>query len=159
MTMTWRKSPEQLVETFLAALPDDPRIERRKMFGYPCAFVNGNMFTGLHQENLIVRLGEEDRRTLVEKEGAHIFAPFPGRLMKEYVSLPEELITTPRTLQAWLRLSLEHTASLPPKGAKKAASSGTAKKTTAPKKTAPKKAGPTPAKKKAAPRKAPATRR
>ncbi len=146
MNGTWRKSPEQLVETFLAALPEDPRVERRKMFGYPCAFVNGNMFTGLHQENLIIRLGEEDRRTLVEKEGAHIFSPFPGRLMKEYVSLPEALITTPPTLKAWLRRSLEHTASLPPKGTKKAPASGTTKKKAAPKKSA-------------APRKAPSTRR
>jgi hypothetical protein len=56
--MKWRKTPEQLVNTFLAALPEDARVERRKMFGYPCAFVNGNMFTGLHQENLIIRLAE-----------------------------------------------------------------------------------------------------
>jgi TfoX/Sxy family transcriptional regulator of competence genes len=119
--MKWRKTPEELVSTFHAALPQDARVEPRKMFGYPCAFVNGNMFTGLHQENLIVRLAEEDRQTLVEQKGAEIFAPFPGRLMKEYVSLPEAIISDSKGLQGWMRRSLEYAAALPPKGAKKAA--------------------------------------
>jgi len=38
--MAWRKSPEPLIQLFDEALPDDPLIERRKMFGYPCAFIN-----------------------------------------------------------------------------------------------------------------------
>jgi hypothetical protein len=33
----WRKSPDALIVLFDAALLDDPRVERRKMFGYPCA--------------------------------------------------------------------------------------------------------------------------
>jgi len=28
------------------------------VFGYPCAFVNGNMFAGLFQTELFVRLSE-----------------------------------------------------------------------------------------------------
>lgn len=130
--MKWRKTPEELVNTFQAALPEDARVERRKMFGYPCAFVNGNMFTGLHQENLIVRLAEEDRQTLVDKKGAEIFAPFPGRLMKEYVSLPAAIIEDSKELKGWMRRSLEYASALPPKGAKKA---------TPAKKAAPAKAG------------------
>jgi TfoX/Sxy family transcriptional regulator of competence genes len=136
MAMTWRKSPEQLVEAFSAALPDDPRVERRKMFGYQCAFVNGNMFCGLHQENLVVRLPEEERNTLVEKDGAHIFAPFPGRIMKEYVSMPDALIADTGRLRSWLMRSLEYTAALPAKGARKGTA---AKKAAAPKKAAAKK--------------------
>ena len=57
----WRKSPGDLVALFYGALLDDPRVERRQMFGYPCAFVGGNLFTGLHQESVIVRLAEGDR--------------------------------------------------------------------------------------------------
>jgi TfoX/Sxy family transcriptional regulator of competence genes len=121
MPMTWRRSPEQLVETFQTALPDDSRVERRKMFGYPCAFVNGNMFTGLHQENLIVRLDEGDRQSLVEKQGACIFAPFPGRLMKEYVAMPDSIIGDPVALRRWLVRSLEYASALPSKTAKKKA--------------------------------------
>lgn len=142
--MKWRKTPEELVNTFQASLPEDARVERRKMFGYPCAFVNGNMFTGLHQENLIVRLAEEDRQTLVNQKGAEIFAPFPGRLMKEYVSLPAAIIESSKELKGWMRRSLEYASALPPKGAKKsvpAKKSAPAKKPTAAKKSAPAKAG------------------
>jgi len=57
----WAKSPPALVDAFAAALPDDPRVERRSMFGYPAAFANGQLFTGLHQSDLMVRLGDTDR--------------------------------------------------------------------------------------------------
>ena len=66
----WRKSPDDLIALFYAALPEDPRVERRKMFGYPCAFVGGNLFTGLHQEDVIVRLAEKDRLAVIDKQGA-----------------------------------------------------------------------------------------
>ena len=85
----WRKSPDDLIALFHAALPDDPRIERRKMFGYPCAFVAGNLFTGLHQENVIVRLAERDRVAAIGKQGARLFEPMSGRPMREYIVLPE----------------------------------------------------------------------
>ena len=52
--------------------------ERRKMFGYPCAFVAGNLFTGLHQENVIVRLAERDRVAAIGTEGARLFEPMSG---------------------------------------------------------------------------------
>ena len=35
-----------VVAAYEAALPDDPRVERKKMFGMPCAFVNRQMFFG-----------------------------------------------------------------------------------------------------------------
>ena len=59
--MAWRKAPESLVSLFHASLPDDPRVEHRKMFGYPAAFTDGHLFAGLHQEDLILRLTESDR--------------------------------------------------------------------------------------------------
>ncbi len=42
--MAWIKAPPEMIELFAASLPLDPATERRTMFGYPCAFVNGNMF-------------------------------------------------------------------------------------------------------------------
>jgi len=33
--MRWRKSPPELIAVFDAALPDDRRVQRRSMFGYP----------------------------------------------------------------------------------------------------------------------------
>ena len=37
--MEWQKSPDDVARAFDAALPDDPRLERRKMFGFPAGFV------------------------------------------------------------------------------------------------------------------------
>ena len=58
MKKTWRKSSEALVERFSQAVPPDPRIERRQMFGYPAAFAGGNLFMSLFEESMIFRLSE-----------------------------------------------------------------------------------------------------
>jgi len=113
--MNWRKSPEALVATFQAALPGDGSAERRQMFGYPAAFVNGRMATGLHQEDLIVRLPEARRRTLLEQPGARTFEPMPGRPMKEYVIVPPAVVDDAAKLRAWIREAIAYTASLAPR--------------------------------------------
>ncbi len=79
MAMRWRKSPDVLIEKFSKIVPQDPRVERRKMFGYPAAFVGGNLFMGLHQEALILRLSDEDRASFLTIEGASVFEPMRGR--------------------------------------------------------------------------------
>ena len=113
--MAWKKSSEDLIDRFYAALPDDDRVERRKMFGYPCAFVNGNMFTGLHEENMIVRLPEDRRAALIEGEGAKLFEPMKGRVMREYVALPSETIADPPALSARVAESFAFVGAMPPK--------------------------------------------
>src|SRR5713226_7069363 len=55
--MKWRKSPEELVTTFESVMPAAPAV-MRNMFGFPAGFIHGNMFMGLHQENMILRLSE-----------------------------------------------------------------------------------------------------
>lgn len=111
----WRKSPADLIELFASVLPEGQAIEKRQMFGYPCAFVNGNMFTGLHQEALIVRLGESDRRRLIDEAGASQFEPMPGRPMREYVALPQALLDDRKRLTEIIASAEEFAAALPPK--------------------------------------------
>ncbi|MBJ7412837.1 MAG: hypothetical protein JHD15_21120, partial [Phenylobacterium sp.] len=48
--MAWTKSPKSLVDLLELSLPDAPGLQRRKMFGYPVAFVNGHMCAGLFQD-------------------------------------------------------------------------------------------------------------
>lgn len=38
--MAWTKAPQGLVDLFDACLPDGPGLERRRMFGQPCAFTS-----------------------------------------------------------------------------------------------------------------------
>src|ERR1041384_4775378 len=56
----WKPAPEALVLTFEKALQSVPEAQPRKVFGYPAAFVNGQMLAGLHQEHMILRLSTDD---------------------------------------------------------------------------------------------------
>jgi TfoX/Sxy family transcriptional regulator of competence genes len=129
--MAWRKSPPQLIERFAAALPDDPACDRRTMFGYQAAFVNGNMFTSLHQESMVVRL-DADGRAALQRLGGQAFEPMPGRVMREYIAVPETLLGDARGLRRWVGKAFAYAASLPPKARRAAAR---AKKARSPRRT------------------------
>ena len=115
--MKLRKSPEALVATFDDVMPGPPAT-KRKMFGFPAGFVNGNMFMGLSEDSMILRLPPELREELIQRHGAKHFAPMAGRMMKEYVALPESLIRDREKLFAWVAKALVHGESLEPKAAK-----------------------------------------
>jgi TfoX/Sxy family transcriptional regulator of competence genes len=116
--MSWKKPPPALIDAFDDALPKDAAVEPRKMFGYPCAFVGGNMFCGLHENDLFVRLPETEREKLLAQPGAKPFEPMKGRAMREYVVVPAALHGDRAKLRRWLREGLRYAASLPPKPSK-----------------------------------------
>ena len=111
----WTKSPPALIEAFAAALPDDPRVEPRAMFGYPAAFANGHLFTGLHQDDWMVRLGDAERAKLLALPGAKPFEPTPGRRMREYAVLPAAVAAERRAARRWVAKALAYVAGLPAK--------------------------------------------
>lgn len=114
--MNWRKSPEALVQQFDTVVPRDPRIERRKMFGYPAAFVGGNLFMSLFQESLVLRLSDDDRAVFLNLPGASQFEPMPGRPMREYVTVPPSMLRHEPALAGWIKRSLDYATSIPAKG-------------------------------------------
>lgn len=116
--MRWRKSPQLLIDLFARVVPHAPDVERRQMFGYPAAFLNGNLFAGLHQESFILRLCEADRERARVELGAGGFEPMPGRRMREYVVVPEAALAERRGLAAWISRSVRYARSLPPKTSK-----------------------------------------
>jgi TfoX/Sxy family transcriptional regulator of competence genes len=111
----WTKAPASLVETFSTALEALPQATPRKMFGYPAAFVNGNMFAGLFQKTMVLRLAPEDRAACLTIDGAKPFEPMPGRVMKEYVVVPESMLGSPGDLARWMAKAFEFAESLAPK--------------------------------------------
>jgi TfoX/Sxy family transcriptional regulator of competence genes len=113
--MAWTKSPQSLIDLFDKSVPPSPSVSRRKMFGYPAAFANGNLFIGLHQDDFIVRLSETDRARFSAQYGERIFEPMKGRPMREYVRLPEDLLADARKRAAWIKRSLEYAEGIPPK--------------------------------------------
>jgi hypothetical protein len=85
------------------------------MFGYPAAFVHGNMVCGLFEDSVVVRLGNEGAADAVAKGKATQFAPMPGRVMSGYVLVPAADVENPKALTAWLLRALEFTLTLPAK--------------------------------------------
>ena len=116
--MPWTKSPQGLIDLFAEALPDDPRIERRKMFGYPAIFVHGNMCAGLFGDAMFARLAPEDRAAL--SGGGAPFEPMPGRPMKDYALIADDILADEPALAEVLAKAVSFTASLPPKEKAKA---------------------------------------
>ena len=117
--MKWQKPSQKLIDIYNSIAPNDSIIEKRKMFGYPCSFVNRNMFFGTHNENLFLRLSESDRIEFLALPEAKQFEPMPGRIMKEYVIIPTWLIEKRDELNQWIGKSLKYVLSLPPKTKKK----------------------------------------
>ncbi|HZS40008.1 MAG TPA: TfoX/Sxy family protein [Polyangia bacterium] len=115
--MAWKKASEELKALFDRALPGHAELERRQMFGYPAAFVNGNMMAGLHEERMVLRLSDEDRAAL---PGAKPFEPMKGRPMREYVVVPPALLAELPALRGWTEKAFRYAASLAPKAKKPA---------------------------------------
>jgi hypothetical protein len=113
----FERSPAELIERFAAALARHPApdLTQRKMFGYPCAWIGGNMATGLFAREWWVRLSEADRNALLSVPGAHPLQIMPGRDMGRYVVLPETVVADDSTLEAWLEKALDFTRTLPPR--------------------------------------------
>lgn len=84
------------------------------MFGYPCAFVGGNMFAGLHEHRTVVRLGADEAARRVAAGAAVPFEPM-GRVMREYVVVPADTALDARALARWIQQAFRYVASLPPK--------------------------------------------
>ena len=103
--MAWTKSPQALIDLFDKSVPASAAVSRRQMFGYPAAFANGNLFIGLHQNDFIMRLSEGDRTRFTAQYGERTFEPMRGRPMRQYVRLPEELLSNARK-----RAHIEQTA-------------------------------------------------
>ncbi len=110
----FKPAPESIKKFFAETLDDFPMAEQRQMFGYPCAFVNGQMFVGVFADRLMMRLAEADRAKFLELPGAKQFELMPGRPMREYVEVPKA-ITESAELRKWLKKSLAYAQSLPPK--------------------------------------------
>ena len=117
--MKWRKAPNELI-SFLAEITRDINCQPRKMFGYPAYFINNNMFICAFQDSLAIRLSEKDKaKVLKQYKSITEFEPMPGRVMKEYVEIPESLYRDKAAFPEILNMSVKYVSSLPPKLKKK----------------------------------------
>ncbi len=117
--MKWKKANPELSEHLERALaPFD--CEKRKMFGHPAYFVGSSMFAGIFGDDIFIRLSEDDQKQIFsENDEAAPFEPLKGRIMREYMVLPQAIYDDDEDFEKWLGRAYEYAISLPPKIKKK----------------------------------------
>ena len=114
--MAWTKSSPELMAYFSEVAPAaEGDIEHRKMFGYPACFVGGNMFMGLFEETMILRLPPEERELFIREEGGMPFSPTEGREMKAYAAVPKAMLADAEALAPWVAKALAFGRTFPAK--------------------------------------------
>lgn len=110
---------EEKVALYDKLIATNPEIER-KGANNPYTALNGNMFTLLNPPNgqLAIRLPEVERAKFIDKYDSAIFVAH-GRLMTEYVAVPDSLLRKTSELAKYLNLSYEYAKTLKPKPSKK----------------------------------------
>lgn len=111
----WSKPSSGLTELFHESLPRDGRVTLRRMFGLPCAFVNGNIAAGVFEDGLFARLPAGTWAALEQDLGAVGFEPRPGRPSRTYLMLPDEILADDERLSEILAEAVGFTDSLPAK--------------------------------------------
>jgi TfoX/Sxy family transcriptional regulator of competence genes len=111
-TLTQTKDTATMFEDAIKTLPD---LGRKKMFGWTCVFVGGNMLGGYYKDQMMLRLSEKDRAKFLELPGASHFNPKGNRPMLEYLDVPQEIMKSPRDLKRWFDKGFRYVAGLPPK--------------------------------------------
>ena len=108
------KSPPELVERFAEIVSRYPDATRKPMFGFPAAFVGGNMATSLFRDRWIVRLPPDEIGAALA-DGAESFEPMPGKPMNGFVAVPRADVEDDARIAAWVERGIARAAAMPPK--------------------------------------------
>ena len=106
------------LENYNALIANLPAIERKGKTT-PYTSVNGHMFSFLSKEGEMgLRLSEEEREAFISEHKSELMEQH-GRVMKEYVRIPNSLLENTKELSVYLEKSLGYVSSLKPKPSKK----------------------------------------
>jgi hypothetical protein len=110
--------PADKVALFDKLIAAHPEIER-KGANNAYAALNGNMFLLMQPSGtLAMRLPEGARAEFLKKYKSRLFEAY-GAVMKEYVTVPDDLLGKTKELQKYLGFSYEYVKALKPKPTKK----------------------------------------
>ena len=114
MSNTESELPEDRLELYDKLIESNPDIERKGV-SMPYTSVNGHMFSHLDKSGTMgLRLPKEEREAFLEKYDTTPFEQH-GAIMKEYVTVPDELLQNTDTLSGYLEISYRYVGSLKPK--------------------------------------------
>ncbi|PKN89751.1 MAG: RNA methyltransferase [Chloroflexi bacterium HGW-Chloroflexi-4] len=86
----------------------------KKMFGGVGYLLNGNMVCGVHEDNLIVRVGTERYKEILDLPNTKLF-DLTGKAMTGWVEVLPTGTRTDQELIHWINLGMEFAKTLPPK--------------------------------------------
>ena len=110
--------PQDKIDLYDQLIASNPDIERKGVSN-PYTSVNGHMFTHLGKTgSLGIRLPKEEREAFLEKFNTSLYESY-GAIMKEYVTVPDDLLENTQELKGYLEISYAYTKSLKPKPTKK----------------------------------------
>ena len=110
--------PEDKLAAYDRLIATKPEIERKGVTS-PYTAVNGHMFTYLSKTGAMgLRLPKDERDAFLRKYDTMLFEQY-GAIMKEYVTVPDDLLNNTNELKGYLDISYAYTKSLKPKPTKK----------------------------------------
>ena len=110
--------PSEKLELYDSLVGSNPEIERKGKTT-PYTSINGHMFSFLSKEGAMgLRLSDKDREDFIKVFDASLMEQH-GRIMKEYVEIPNVLLQNTEQLSEYFQKSLVYVASLKPKPSKK----------------------------------------
>jgi hypothetical protein len=109
--------PPAKLDLYDRLIATNPNL-KRKGVTMPYTAVNGNMFTYLSAEgSLGIRLPKEARENFLQKYNTTLYES-QGTTLKEYVTVPDELLRNTEELKQYLEISYEYIKTLAPKARK-----------------------------------------
>ncbi len=110
--------PTEKLELYNRLIGNNPEIERKGKTT-PYTSINGHMFSFLSKEGVMgLRLSKDDIDGFVQKFKGKLMEQH-GRIMKEYVEIPNDLLKNTKQLTEFLNKSLNYVSGLKPKPTKK----------------------------------------
>ena len=110
--------PQDKIDLYDRLIATNPEIERKGVTN-PYTSVNGHMFTHLSKTGTLgIRLPKEEREAFLEKYNTIPYESY-GAIMREYVTVPDELLEDTEAMKEYLEISYAYTSSLKPKPTKK----------------------------------------
>ncbi len=90
------------------------QLECKHFFSGAAVYVNGKIALSLTPAGFAIKLSEKSRKVLFDEHGAGPLRYFTkGPIKKEYVVLPESMLSDIVTLRHWVEMSIEYVLSTP----------------------------------------------
>jgi len=108
------KIPPDKLELYEKLIASNPKIERKGAV-HPYTSLNGHMFSYLDQSGTMgLRLPEQEVEAFLKKYKTTLFKSY-GVVKKDYVTVPDALLSKTKELLTYLDISYEYVKTLKPK--------------------------------------------